>query len=266
MASNSSHALQETHNKGWALSHFVMESQGNGGQPFLLRFFWLRKPPGLPDHNRASNCGVALFCLCLGAASLTGDLSQFFKHMVAICGCVLPPTSRGGRRMELEPSYFSLLPELSLWLCWCGPDGLPASQELSVKQSGSLVKADEVNIEVYANWRIPSSPSKRAHNSHGTKGTRDGENLAPWCCAKPYWHRYQGVLHSLHVYILPDCALPRDLVTTQRNPCLSYLASRISFSLMPETCGAVFLLINWNKEHNPLPKQGPAYTHPTQAN
>lgn len=94
---------------------------------------------------------------------------------------------------------------------------------------------------------------------------RRGKSGSLMMC-KAVWHRYQGVLHSLHVYIFPDCSLPRDLVTTQRNPCLSYLASRISFSLMPETCGAVFLLINWNKEHNPLPKQGPAYTHPTQAN
>lgn len=179
--------------------------------------------------------------------------------MVAICGCVPPPTLCGGRHMELEPSYFSLLLELSLWLCWCGPDVLPASQEHSVKQSGSLVKADETKIEVYINWLIPLSPS----NSHGTKGTRDGGNLAPWCCAKPYWHRYQRVLHSLHVYIFPDHAFPRDPVTTQRNPCLSYLASHISFSLMPEICGAVFLLINWNKEHNPLKKQSLAYTHPT---
>lgn len=185
-------AFQYTASDGEALSHSHKEMEAN-------RFHQCtsgHKSPVLPDHRHDSNCGVALPSLCLSVGSLTGDLSLFLKHMVAICGCVLPPKLCGGSRMELASSQFSLLHEMSL--CWCGSDILPALDKHSIKQLGSLVKAVEIKIEVYINWFITSSPSKIAHNSRGTKGTNI--KSGPWSYTKLYWHRCQAALRSLYAY------------------------------------------------------------------
>lgn len=138
-----------------------MQPQKTNGQSFLLRCFW-------PSSHLYIQITIMhlivgwLVGLYLGTVSLTMNLSQFWKHMVAIWSYVLPPKLY--EAITLFIPAFLVPDQVDVVLMFCQLQPSTPQSRLIPWWRLLKFKYTYLSVDFY------TSPSKMAHSSQAPKG------------------------------------------------------------------------------------------------